>query len=399
MSDLNSAKPHPIKVTDQIPSSDSKSDEKAIETAKMGKVTAVVTVMHLYGDSKTKLVNTIAKNSAKKTKLVSKLEKKDLEESKKRLKEASRPPEGTSKRLIVKHKTIRVLLDTGSSGDLLFLKKGSNKYIPVVNRAVPESWGTSNGTFRTKKVGEIDLSFVDYSVSKRVHLRPDIVEYPVEGPKTLYNLIIGKQTLHDIGAVLDFKEKTITFDDILLPMRNINNLQLKSSILRTFKLNASYAQEPESTRNTTKRIVEILGAKYDKADLPSIVKNNCAHLSTPHQNLLLALLLKYEELFDGTLGDWKLPPVSIELKEGAKPYHGRPYPIPKIHKTTLMKEIDWPIAIGVLKWQLSSKWASPSFIIPKKDHTVYTISDFRELNKRIVRKPYPILQICFACKS
>ncbi len=67
-----------------------------------------------------------------------------------------------------------------------------------------------------------------------------------------------------------------------------------------------------------------MDVKYDKADLPSIVKNNCAHLSTPHQNLLLALLLKYEELFDGMLRDWKLPPVSIELKEGAKLYHGMP---------------------------------------------------------------------------
>jgi hypothetical protein len=60
--------------------------------------------------------------------------------------------------------------------------------------------------------------------------------------------------------------------------------------------------------------VEILDAKYCKADLPSIVKNNCTHLSMQHQNLLLALLLKFEELFDGTLGGWKLPPVSIELK-------------------------------------------------------------------------------------
>jgi hypothetical protein len=160
-------------------------------------------------------------------------------------------------------------------------------------------------------VGEIELSFVDYSISKRVHLCPDIVEYPAEGPKPLYDLIIGKQTLHDIGAVLDFKEKTITIDDIFLPMRNINNLQFKSSISRVFKLNANYAQEPESTRDATKRVVEILDTKYDKADLPSIVKNNCTHLSTPHQNSLLALLLKYEELFDGTLGDWKLPPVSV----------------------------------------------------------------------------------------
>jgi hypothetical protein len=242
-------------------------------------------------------------------------------------------------------------------------------------------------------VGGVELSLLDCSASKKVHLRPDIVEYPKGGPKPLYDLIIGKKTLHNIGAVLDFIEKTITIDDILLPMRNINNLQLKSSISRALQLNSSYAQEPDSTHNATKCMVEILDAKYDKADLPSTVKNNCVPLSMPHQNLLLELLLKYKELFDGMLGDWKLLPFSIELKDGAKLYHSRPYPIPKVHKATLMKEIDRLIAIGVLKWQLLSKWASPSFIIPKKDHTVHNISDFRELNKCIVRKPYPIPKI------
>ncbi len=226
-----------------------------------------------------------------------------------------------------------------------------------------------------------------------VHLHPDIVEYPKGGLKPLYDLIIGKQTLHDLGAVLDFNERTIPIDDILLPMRNINNLQFKSCISRALKFNSNFAQKPESTRNATKCMVEILDAKYDKADLSSIVKNICVHLSMPHWNWLLALLLKYKELFDGMLGDWTLPPVFIELKEGAKPYHGRPYPIPKIHKATLMIEIDCLIAIGVLEWQPSSKWALPSFIIPKKDHTVHTILDFRELNKRIVRKPYPIPKI------
>ncbi len=152
-------------------------------------------------------------------------------------------------------------------------------------------------------MGEVELSIVEYSASKKVHLHPDIVEYPNGGLLPLYNLIISKQTLHDIGAVLDFKERTITIDKILLPMRNINNLQLKPSILRALELNSSFAQEPESTRNITTCVVEILDAKYDKADFPSIVKNNCMHLSTPHSNLLLALLLKFKELFDGMLGD------------------------------------------------------------------------------------------------
>jgi hypothetical protein len=262
-----------------------------------------------------------------------------------------------------------------------------------VSRVVPEPWSTSNGTLKTKRVGDVKLSFVEYSASKKVHLRPDIVEYPQRGTLPLYDLIIGKQTLHDIGAVLDFKEKTVTIDEILLPMKNINNLQFKPSISRALMQNSYLAQEPVSTCNSTKRVMKILDAKYDKADLPCIVKNDCAHLSTSHRNLILKLLLKFKELFDGMLRDWKLLPVSFELKEGSKPYHGRPYPIPKIHKATLMKEVNCLVAIGVLKWQPLSKWASPSFIISMENQTVRTMSDFRELNKCIAGKPYPIPKI------
>jgi hypothetical protein len=174
---------------------------------KMGKETAIVAVMHLYCNATSRSISNSAKISAKKTKLESELKKLDLKRSKKCLKEAEPPPKDTSIRLIAKHKTIRVLLDTGSSGDLLFLEKGSNKCIPIVKRAVPELWNTSNGTFKTKKVGEVELSFIKYSASKKVHLHPDIVEYSKGEPLPLYNLIIGKQTLHDIGAVLDFKKR------------------------------------------------------------------------------------------------------------------------------------------------------------------------------------------------
>jgi len=176
-------------------------------------------------------------------------------------------------------------------------------------------------------------------------------------------------------------------------MRNIVNLQVKPSVTRALKHNAFQAQEPISTQKATKQVIGILDAKYDKADLPEIVRTSCPHLMPSEQEMLLSLLLDYESLFDGTLGDWNRPPVSIELKDGAKPYHGRPYPIPQIHKATLMKEINRLVGIGVLKRQTSSEWASLTFIIPKKDMTVRTISDFRELNKRIIRRPYPIPKI------
>jgi hypothetical protein len=166
--------------------------------------------------------------------------------------------------------------------------------------------------------------------------------------------------------VLDFKEKTTTIDEVLFPMRNINNLRLKPSISRALKQNTCLAPEPVSIHNATKHIMEDLDAKYDNADLPSIVKNNCAHLSTSHCNSLLAFQFKFEELFDGMLGDWKLPLVSFELREGAKSYHGRPYPIQKIHKATFMKEINCLLSIGELKWQPLLQWVSPFFHNPRE---------------------------------
>jgi hypothetical protein len=107
----------------------------------------------------------------------------------------------------------------------------------------------------------------------------------------------------DLGLVLDFKEKTIQIDEILLPMRNIANLQLKPSITRAFRHNTCLAQEPFSTHSTTKHVVEILDARYEKADFPAIVRRNCSHLQTTDREKLISRLLKFDLLFDGTLGD------------------------------------------------------------------------------------------------
>jgi hypothetical protein len=101
-------------------------------------------------------------------------------------------------------------------------------------------------------------------------------------------------------------------------------------------------------------MVKILDAKYEKADHPAIIRENCSHLIASNREKLLSVLLKFEPLFAGTLGDWKLPPVSFELKEGMTPYHGRPYPIPHKHKAVLIKEIKRLCNIGVLAWQPSS---------------------------------------------
>jgi hypothetical protein len=284
----SSTMPRSIKVAATAPSETTRADEIAIETAKTGKVTAVVAVMIFSKKDANRVAlipgmrSLLAKrqkvpiyrkksrgprNLSLKTrqgqlpkKLASKLKKLELnctnlelKGKKTRSDRAKKPDPSVSSGLKVKKKTIRVLLDSGSSGDLLFMKIGSSKCISIVKRVVLQSWGTSNGTFVTDKVGDIEIFFVEYLASKKAFLQPDIVEYSLGDQAPMYDLIIGKQTMPDLGVKLDFQEKTIRLDKILLPMRNIANLQLKPRIVtRALRENTCFDQEPISTRSATK---------------------------------------------------------------------------------------------------------------------------------------------------
>ncbi|MGH7955257.1 MAG: reverse transcriptase/ribonuclease H family protein, partial [Gloeomargaritales cyanobacterium] len=137
----------------------------------------------------------------------------------------------------------------------------------------------------------------------------------------------------------------------------------------------------------------ILDAKYEAANLDKVVQEQGSHLPAAQKQKLQRLLTKFEHLFDGTLGDWKTKPVSIELKEGVKPFKRKPYQVAKINETAFKNELDRLCKLEVLQRCGPSPWASPSTVIPKKDNRVRFISDFRGLNARIKRKAYPLPKI------
>ncbi len=74
-----------------------------------------------------------------------------------------------------KRKLVRVLLDSGSDGDLIFIDKDKPMLLPSAKRLVTQLWNTSSGRFQTTRKAEIELNFFEYSNSKRYLAAPDIV--------------------------------------------------------------------------------------------------------------------------------------------------------------------------------------------------------------------------------
>ena len=71
-------------------------------------------------------------------------------------------------------------------------------------------------------------------------------------------------------------------------------------------------------------------------------------------------------LFDGSIGDWKTDPISLELKPGSTPYHDKLYPVVVKNNKRFKKEVEHLEKLGVLEKDSDSPWAAPSLGIPIK---------------------------------
>ena len=287
---------------------------------------------------------------------------------------------------------LKVLFDSGSEGNIAFFTKKQMKGLPfnIVNRAYPVTWGTSNGTFDTTLLAKLKLLLPEFSQSKIFECEAD-VKIVKDGDVT-YDLIVGIETMAQWNAVLDFGKQEMTIDEQTISMRHPDALSKKRNLLNTYR----QATEPLSTKEETERVTKILDAKYEKADLPKIVEENCSHLTDDQQRDLLALLEKHTPMFAGKLGQWKGEEVHFELEEGQTPWQGRPYPVPRVHEQTLRNEVQRLVDIDVIEpitGEQSGGWGAPSFIIAKPNGQVRFLTDFRQVNKRIKRQPFPLPKI------
>jgi hypothetical protein len=104
------------------------------------------------------------------------------------------------------------------------------------------------------------------------------------------------------------------------------------------------------------------------------------------KKILGKTLKKFPTLFGGGLGMLNIKPVRLELIDGTKPYHARPFPVPQYLEAMTKTEMKRLTDIDVFNRSSDSEWAAPTFIQAKKTGDVHILTDFRRLNAQIKSK-------------
>ena len=255
---------------------------------------------------------------------------------------------------------LKALLDTGTSMSIVSASRINSH---VEKTSSQTEWKTAASKFVT--TGKSTLSMKLPELSSLATVKYDFHVH--NGMLCHYNMIIGRDLMSKIGLDLCCSEQCVKWPDknTYAPFKDLSSISKMSF----------YIKEAEDIQEVSDRMSKILDAKYSKADLKQLV-HNIKSINDLEQNMLLNVLKKHESLFDGTLGKWAGKPYKIALKENQKPYHAKPFLVPKAYEDVLKAEVEQLCSIGVLKWVNCSEWASPSFIVPKKDDTVRFINDF-----------------------
>ena len=262
--------------------------------------------------------------------------------------------------------------------------------IVTVEQPVRGLTGTSH---LMEEVTLTGITLPEFSASKRIDSSLRCLLLDEQQEDSTYDLILGLDFLCAVSIDILCSWKQLRWDDATLVFQPRDMFQgtqasLHAQTIETF----AYGDEDDDPEGLGYKSTQIMEAKYEAVDTDELAQAQ-TQLTPKQQTDLECLFRKFPKLFDGELRKYPHRQYHLDLQEGAKPVHSRPYRVPFAQRDAFKCELDHLVKIGVLERSGASQWASGTFIIPKKDGRVRWISDFRALNKCIKRKTYPLPHI------
>ena len=208
-------------------------------------------------------------------------------------------------------------------------------------------------------------------------------------------MIIGRDFMRFIGINHFFSSDTIRWINRSVKMKPPHHYDLMMTDGTRTRIDKDYEDEEALCEAYAElfEATEILSRAYKKVS-PSECAYEQDHMSVDERVKFQAILEKHKVLFDGELGLYPHKIFHLNIRKDAVPVHKKPYAVPYKRQENFRQELRNLVREGVLKPCGATKWASPTFIIPKPgSNTVRWVSDFRELNKVLKRPKYPVPRI------
>ena len=288
-------------------------------------------------------------------------------------------------------KPLVVLFDSGASHTWWNIKSLPKGTVP--RRVESSTSDTLAGSMTTKLAVTVDnVVFPEFFKSRKL---PSI-DAKVFTTECRYDAIIGRDVLRDLGLILDFKNKKMTWDECHVEMKvfqrerkNPHGLKEPSVAEELFMDMLEADIEDDDTLPTCDltdcsslcddendwqddrddmfaTTGDINVSTYESADIDKVVRS-CQHLSQDQQNDLRNVLDKYPRLFDNRLGTYPDERIHLDLKPDAVPHcNPRRYQVPHVHRKVFKDQLDRLVRIGVLEKCGRSEWIAGTFIVPKK---------------------------------
>jgi hypothetical protein len=118
-----------------------------------------------------------------------------------------------------------------------------------------------NGQFTTDKTGIVTFLLPEFNLKKQITW-----EFNIDNrskPSDTYGMIIGRDLLGKLGIILNFNDKTFTWDTDTIPMKDRGSLNSQKVITEIYLT----ANEPQSLLNEFSRSTKILDAERSLKDV------------------------------------------------------------------------------------------------------------------------------------
>ena len=285
----------------------------------------------------------------------------------------------------INHTFNKALLDSGGSRSLIARSRIPVQIKPSLSKNPFPAVGTSGTRTHKESIIFDRLSFPDFEMPSWLS-EVECFVFDDDGHSS-YDLILGRDILKPIGMEMNFASEEINWQNVTRPFTQRGKIPT--------------IPQPEAIRKaedsffSKKSELQMKSSDYDTRTSGNEIAQQQLHLSEDQRKEMATVLNEFNDMFNQTLGVYPHKKANLTLIDpNVTPIHVRPFTVPNKLRKLFKEELDKLVRLEVLEPILTSAWAFPTFLVPKKDNTARFVSDFRKLNQLIVDEscPLPIIK-------